>query len=83
MKKWNKPKISTLGVEDTFTYDITTCDASKHPCHKTGNGQHNDNGNHGAGVEQNGHVISVGCPDPTHYDAYGNPICCCYVQAVS
>lgn len=83
MKKWNKPQIFTLGVENTFTDDIMTCNASKHPCHKTGNGLHNDSGNHVAGVEQNGHIFNNGCPDLSHYDANGNPICCCYRQSLS
>lgn len=88
MKKWNKPQLLSLGVENTFTGD---CDCSiggfgsdsvgayaKHPCHKTGNGDHNDNGNHGedngnggiANPGQNGHVISTDCTTHT--------FCCCY-----
>ena len=71
-----------MGVENTFTDNIMTCDAPKHPCHKTGNGFHNDNGNHVEGVDQNGHILSVGCTDQNHYKD-GKPICCCYGQPLS
>ena len=57
--------------------------ADKHPCHKTGNELHNNNGTHGFGVDQNGHILSNGCLEKSHYDAYGNPICCCYRQELS
>ena len=87
-KVWNKPEIKDSKVINTHetectcgvvvTGDSVTFKAGKHPCHKAGNGEHNDNGNHGFGVEQNGHVISVGCTDLSHYDELGNPMCCCF-----
>ena len=87
MKKWNNPELMILGVEDTEdTCDgnhyviidgIMQIDSNKHPCHKTGNGEHNNNGNHDgdggnnvANPGQQGHVVSVGCPD--------HKFCCCY-----
>lgn len=88
---WNKPEIKDSKVINTHetectcgvvvTGDSVTFKAGKHPCHKAGNGEHNDNGNHGFGVEQNGHVISVGCTDLSHYDELGNPMCCCFKAA--
>lgn len=90
-KVWNKPEIKDSKVINTHetectcgvvvTGDSVTFKAGKHPCHKTGNGEHNDNGNHGFGAEQNGHVLSSGCTDPSHYDAQGNPMCCCFKAA--
>ena len=66
-KVWNKPEIKDSKVINTHetectcgvvvTGDSVTFKAGKHPCHKTGNGEHNDNGNHGFGVEQNGILI--------------------------
>lgn len=93
MKEWNKPELLSLGVENTFDGNCTcsavgsaddwsTLKANKHPCHKTGNGEHNDSGNHTEGVEQNGHNLSVGCPDTTHYKN-GKVICCCYGRTVT
>lgn len=85
MKKWETPVIENLKLKDTLETECscsvvvgTTRTPHKHPCHKTGNGLHNDSGNHVAGVEQNGHFLSKGCTEPSHYDAQGNPICCCY-----
>ena len=83
-KEWKNPELTLLDSKETNETECT-CDigggivkkADKHPCHKTGNGQHNDNGNHGDGVDQNGHVISVGCTDLSHY-VDGVCICCCY-----
>ena len=93
MKKWESPSVSELHVKDTHETqcdcgvvsiqgDVMTTDDKKHPCHKTGNGQHNDSGNHVAGVDQNGHVLSTGCPNTNHYDSEGNPICCCYKAGI-
>lgn len=87
MKKWNKPELLSLGVENTFDVDCTcgvtsstndwdTFDSKKHPCHKTGNGLHNNNGNHGAGVSQNGHV-------DTSEACLAHDYCCCYVKTPS
>lgn len=60
-------------------------DAKKHPCHKTGNGFHNNNRNHSAGVDQNGHIPSEGCTNPSHYTngdiINGVCICCCHSPA--
>lgn len=89
MKKWETPVIENLKLKDTLETEcsclavgaregISLAKDNKHPCHKTGNGQHNNNGNHGNGVDQNGHVVILGCPDPSHYDEAGNPRCCCY-----
>ena len=87
MKKWEKPELNLLEAIETKTTECTcnvggglTKKASKHPCHKTGNGWHNDSGNHTAGVENNGHVASIGCTDPNHY-VDGVCICCCYDPA--
>lgn len=88
MKKWESPSVSELHVKDTHETEcscnvvqtqgeVMTIAAEKHPCHKTGNGEHNNSGNHTQGVEQNGHIPSVGCPDPTHYKD-GKSNCCCY-----
>ncbi len=90
MKKWETPSLSKLELRDTneiecscsVVYEqagVALINASKHPCHKTGNGEHNNNGNHGFGVDQDGHVLSVGCTNPAHYDGNNNPICCCFV----
>ena len=89
MKKWNKPELLSLGVENTFDVDCTcgvvgsigeasTFKPEKHPCHKTGNGEHNMEGNHTQGVVQNGHILSSGCTVDAHKDKDGNPMCCCY-----
>ena len=94
MKKWNNPELLSLGVENTFEGDCTcsvvgtidgstTFKAEKHPCHKTGNGWHNGSGNHNNGVEQNGHIPSVGCTNEGHYDNDGNIMCCCYGVSAS
>lgn len=89
-KIWSNPELKQAEIYKT---DEVECScgivqsiertASKHPCHKTGNGEHNDSGNHVAGVEQNGHVLSNGCTNRSHYDANGNPICCCYKPSQS
>lgn len=81
-KLWSNAEVVELGVESTFTDEIEIFAASKHPCHKTGNGEHNNSGNHVGGVDQNGHVLSDGCPDPDHYKN-DQPICCCYGYPVS
>ena len=90
-KNWSNPELKSSDAINThetectcgavINGDISTFKASKHPCHKTGNGEHNDSGNHNQGVEQNGHVLSVGCTNPSHYDAQGNPMCCCFKAA--
>ncbi len=90
-KNWSNPELKSSDAINThetectcgavINGDISTFKASKHPCHKTGNGEHNDSGNHNQGVEQNGHVLSVGCTNSSHYDAQGNPICCCFKVA--
>ena len=93
MKKWETPVIENLKLKDTLETEcsclavgaregISLAKDNKHPCHKTGNGQHNNSGNHTAGVEQDGHVLSVGCKIPEHFDGQGNPICCCYQLSV-
>ena len=93
MKKWETPVIEHLELKDTQETEcscsvvvvggdgVSLAKAIKHPCHKTGNGWHNDSGNHVEGVEQNGHVLSSGCPDPNHY-VDGKPICCCYKPGI-
>lgn len=83
-KKWINPELKNMDSVHTHETECTcnvggsplTKDSKKHPCHKTGNGEHNDNGNHTGGVDENGHVPSVGCTDPTHYED-GVCICCC------
>ena len=79
-KLWSNAEVVELGVESTFTDEIEICKASKHPCHKTGNGEHNDSGNHVSDVDQNGHVLSVDCTDLSHYNNENNLICCCFNQ---
>lgn len=88
MKKWEKPVIENLKLKDTLETECScpfgaanpnTKDKNKHPCHKTGNGEHNNNGNHGFGVDQNGHSVSIGCTEPSHL-VDGVLICCCYEQ---
>ncbi len=78
-KSWNNPKLLELDTIKTETEECTCTavngvfntlmssngKAQKHPCHKTGNGEHA--GEHSG----EGHVMSVGCPD------HGSS-CCCY-----
>ena len=79
MKKWNNPELMILGVEDTEdTCDgnhyviidgIMQIDPNKHPCHKTGNGEHGGNDDVDVPGLGKGHIATT---------CKAHEYCCCY-----
>ena len=81
MKQWNKPKLYSLGIENTFE-GVCDCGATlyatkenQHYCHKTGDWHRNNCASLG-----NGHDQSAKCPDNGGHEWNGESHkskCCC------
>ena len=78
MKKWNKPQLFSLGVENTFTeLDECTCDATTYASSKNQHFCHSDNQYHENGCKKTqGHYRNDKC-DEVHWASSHDSKCCC------
>lgn len=84
MKKWNKPELLSLGVENTFDgcFDSTTFgnegSAAAHYCHKTNSIHYPPDNNKPEGDPPISHTRSEKCENTPHWhlgQKYSS--CCC------